>query len=71
MYHPIGAYAIIQGEYVNVRAQVFGPDGEESVTGERDLPVETHASAAREFARDLAEEGARELVARADDQEEP
>ncbi|WP_226482282.1 hydroxymethylbilane synthase [Natrinema amylolyticum] len=62
---PIGIYAVVQGEYVHANVSVFDRDGEESVTASRDLPVETHADAAREFARDLADRGAAELIERA------
>ncbi|WP_049899020.1 hydroxymethylbilane synthase [Natrinema sp. J7-1] len=62
---PVGIYAIVQGEYVHTNVSVFDRDGEESVTASRDLPVETHADAAREFARDLADRGAAELIEQA------
>ena len=62
---PIGIYAVVQGEYVHVRVQVFDRDGETSVTGTRDVPIERHASEAREFARTLADRGAAELIAEA------
>ncbi len=59
---PIGIYAILQGEHVRASVQVFDRDGEETVTASRDLPVESHAEAAREFAGTLADRGARELI---------
>jgi hydroxymethylbilane synthase len=62
---PIGVHAVIQGEYVHTAVQVFDRAGEGSVTATRDLPVERHAEAAREFARDLAERGADDLIAAA------
>ena len=62
---PIGVHAVIQGEYVHTAVQVFDRAGEESVTATRDLPVERHAEAAREFARDLVERGADDLIAAA------
>ncbi|AEH36146.1 hydroxymethylbilane synthase [Halopiger xanaduensis] len=62
---PVGIYAVVQGEYVHADVTVFDRDGEESVTGARDLPIERHAEAAREFARDLADRGAAELIERA------
>jgi hydroxymethylbilane synthase len=61
---PIGVYAVLQGAYVHVRAQVFGPDGE-LVEGSRDLPVEKHATAAADFAATLRERGAADLIRRA------
>ncbi|WP_049924136.1 hydroxymethylbilane synthase [Halopiger djelfimassiliensis] len=59
---PLGIYAIVQGEYVYTTVSVFDRDGEESVTGSRDLPIEGHADAAREFAADLAGRGAAALI---------
>jgi len=59
---PIGVHAVIQGEHVHTAVQVFDRDGDESVTATRDLPVEDHARAAREFARDLAKRGADDLI---------
>ncbi|WP_226039939.1 hydroxymethylbilane synthase [Natrinema sp. DC36] len=67
---PIGIYAVVQGEHVHATVSVFDRDGEESVAGSRDLPVETHAEAAREFARDLADRGAAELIEAARDDAE-
>ncbi|WP_254532244.1 hydroxymethylbilane synthase [Natrinema gelatinilyticum] len=64
---PIGIYAVVQGEYVHATVNVFDRDGAESVAASRDLPVETHAGAAREFARDLANRGAAELIQAARD----
>ncbi|AGB39685.1 hydroxymethylbilane synthase [Natronococcus occultus] len=68
---PIGVYAVLQGEYVHASVTVFDRDGEESVTASRDLPVDRHAEAAREFAADLADRGAAELIeaARKDENE--
>jgi len=62
---PVGVHAVVQGEYVHVTARVLDRDGTEEVARSRDLPVETHREAAREFAADLAESGARALVERA------
>ncbi|ELZ16227.1 porphobilinogen deaminase [Natrinema thermotolerans DSM 11552] len=59
---PVGIYAILQGEHVHATVTVFDRDGDESVTGSRDLPVDSHAEAAREFARDLANRGAAALI---------
>ena len=59
---PIGVSAIVQGEYVHTRAQVLGPDGEETVEATRDLPVTDHAAAAADFADDLRGRGAAELI---------
>jgi len=62
---PIGVHAIIQGENVHVEAQVFSQDGEETVALKRDVAVETHVEGARRVAEELADRGARELVAAA------
>jgi hydroxymethylbilane synthase len=50
---------------VNVTAAVYDAAGEETVADTRDLPVESHATAAREFATELQERGAEDLVAQA------
>jgi hydroxymethylbilane synthase len=62
---PLGGYAVVRGEYVHCAAQVFDREGETVVSGTRDLPVDRHAAAAREFAADLADRGAADLVAAA------
>ncbi|HKJ59117.1 MAG TPA: hydroxymethylbilane synthase [Halobacteriales archaeon] len=59
---PIGVYAVVQGEHVRARVQVLSTDGEEVVAASRDLPVRTYAEGAREFADDLAERGAADLI---------
>jgi hydroxymethylbilane synthase len=59
---PLGIHANVQGEHVNVRAQVLSTDGTEVVEGTRDLPIEHHVTAAERFADDLADRGAKELV---------
>ncbi|MDG5818021.1 hydroxymethylbilane synthase [Natronococcus sp. A-GB7] len=68
---PIGVYGVIQGEYVRATVTVFDRDGEESVAASRDLPVERHAEAAREFAADLADRGAAKLIDAAREDAEP
>ena len=62
---PIGVYALLQGSRVSARAQVLSADGEEVIEASRDLPVDDHARAAAEFAADLRERGAAELIERA------
>ncbi|WP_255192996.1 hydroxymethylbilane synthase [Natronobeatus ordinarius] len=62
---PIGIYAVVQGEYVHASVQVYDRDGQESVIATRDLPVETYPKATREFAADLADRGAADLIAAA------
>ncbi|MFB6207476.1 MAG: hydroxymethylbilane synthase [Haloglomus sp.] len=62
---PLGVHATLRGEYVHAVARVLGRDGEESIRDTRDLPARDYAEAAREFAADLADRGAAELVAAA------
>jgi hydroxymethylbilane synthase len=62
---PLGAHAVVEGEFVHVDVVVLDRAGEEVVAASRDLPVEHHAAAARELAGELADEGAAELVAEA------
>src|SRR6056297_445284 len=59
---PIGVSAILQGEYVQTRAQILSHDGSEVIEATRDLPVVDHAEAAADFAADLRERGAAELI---------
>ncbi|MFB6300925.1 MAG: hydroxymethylbilane synthase [Halobacteriales archaeon] len=59
---PIGVYAVIQGNVVHVVVQVYSRDGEESVTATRDLSVKRYVEEAREFADELADRGAAELI---------
>ncbi|MFB6308553.1 MAG: hydroxymethylbilane synthase [Haloarculaceae archaeon] len=62
---PIGVYAVLQGSVVKTTVRVLSRDGTEEVSATRDLPVERHVEAARDFAADLAERGADGLVAAA------
>jgi len=59
---PIGIYALVKGEIVRTSVQVFSRDGSERVAETRDLDAENYASEAREFAADLRERGAADLV---------
>ena len=59
---PIGVSAVLRGEFVHTRAQVLSQDGQEVIEATRDLPVTDHAAAAAEFAADLRERGAAELI---------
>ncbi|MFB6302513.1 MAG: hydroxymethylbilane synthase, partial [Haloferacaceae archaeon] len=65
---PIGVHATLRGEHVHVDAVVADPTGSDVVEGGRDLPVERHAAAAREFAAHLADRGAADLIADARDE---
>ena len=62
---PVGIYARLQGEVVATTVRVLARDGSEEVSETRDLPVESHARAAAEFAAELADRGAAELIERA------
>jgi len=62
---PIGVYARVQGPYVRTIVRVLSRDGSEAVEAGRDLPVGRHPETAREFAADLRERGAADIVARA------
>ena len=62
---PIGVSAMLQGEYVQTRAQILSHDGSEVIEATRDLPVANHASAAADFAADLRDRGAAEVIAEA------
>ena len=59
---PVGIHARLQGKYVTTSVRVLARDGSEEVAASRELPVERHAEAAREFAADLAERGAADLI---------
>ncbi|WP_434521539.1 hydroxymethylbilane synthase [Halorubrum sp. AS12] len=65
---PIGVSALVKGEHVHVRARVLSTDGTEEVVDTRDLPIRSHATAAAEFAADLADRGADDLIAEARDE---
>jgi hydroxymethylbilane synthase len=67
---PIGVSALIKGEHVHVRARVLSTDGTEEVAATRDLPIRSHATAAAEFAADLADRGAADLIAEAREEAE-
>ena len=59
---PLGIHATLQGRHVRVTVKAYSRDGSESVEMNRDLPVESYASAARSFAREGADAGAAELI---------
>jgi hydroxymethylbilane synthase len=62
---PIGIHAVLQGEFVHTRVRVLSQDGTEEIEATKDVPAEKHPSAAREFAEELADRGAAELIERA------
>lgn len=62
---PIGVHATVRGSMVNVRAQVMGGEGEIMLSESREIPIERHREGARTLAEDLAERGARDLIAAA------
>ncbi|ELZ29239.1 porphobilinogen deaminase [Halosimplex carlsbadense 2-9-1] len=62
---PVGIYAVLQGSVVRTAVRVLDREGEEEVRETRELPVQNHAQAAREFAADLADAGAADLIEQA------
>jgi len=62
---PIGVYGVVKGAHVSVTAAVYDERGEETVVESRDLPVESHVEAAGEYAAELRDAGAADLVAAA------
>ncbi|WP_459192940.1 hydroxymethylbilane synthase [Halosimplex sp. J119] len=62
---PVGIYAVLQGSVVRTTVRVLDRDGNEEVSETRELPVDRHPQAAREFAADLADDGAADLIEQA------
>ena len=62
---PIGIYAVLQGSVVRASVRVLDREGEEEVRETRELPVDRHPQAARQFAEDLADDGAADLIQQA------
>jgi hydroxymethylbilane synthase len=62
---PVGIYAVLQGSVVRTSVRVLDREGEKEVRETRELPVDRHPQAAREFAADLADAGAADLIDRA------
>jgi len=62
---PIGIYAVLRGAVVRVTVRVLDRDGENEIRETRELPVQRHAAAAAEFAADLADRGAADIIAEA------
>jgi hydroxymethylbilane synthase len=62
---PVGIYARLQGDVVATIVRVLSRDGTEEIREFRDLPVGDHAEAAAEFAADLTDQGAADLIAAA------
>ncbi|CAI48754.1 hydroxymethylbilane synthase (porphobilinogen deaminase) [Natronomonas pharaonis DSM 2160] len=62
---PVGIHAVVRGEYVQASVRVLSQDGTEEIEATRDLPIERHPEAAREFADELADRGAADLIQRA------
>lgn len=62
---PLGIHATVQGDVVRTTVQVLSQDGSEELRETRALDVEEYAVEAREFAADLADRGAAELIAEA------
>jgi hydroxymethylbilane synthase len=62
---PVGIYAVLQGSVVRASVRVLDREGDEEIRETRELPVQRHAAAAREFAADLADAGAADLIEQA------
>ncbi len=62
---PMGVYAVMKGEYIHLRTRVQSGDGSREVADTRDLRVDEYADEAAQFAADLADRGAAELIAEA------
>ncbi|MFB6151648.1 MAG: hydroxymethylbilane synthase [Haloarculaceae archaeon] len=62
---PVGIHAVLQGPVVRTAVRVLDREGDEEVRATRELPAERHREAAREFAADLADRGAADLIERA------
>ena len=62
---PLGVYATLQGGVVHTNVRVLSRDGDEEIRSSRDLPVERHVDAARDYAAELADQGAADLIAAA------
>ena len=59
---PVGIFAVLQGSVVRTSVRVLDRTGEEEVRETCELPVDRHPQAAREFAADLADAGAADLI---------
>lgn len=64
---PVGVHATVRGPMVTVTAQVLEQNGETVLSESREITVERHREGARALAEDLADHGARDLVAAATD----
>jgi len=62
---PVGIYAVLKGSVVHTSVRVLDREGDAAVRETRDLPVQTHPRAAREFAADLTDAGAADLIEQA------
>ncbi|MFB6086361.1 MAG: hydroxymethylbilane synthase [Halodesulfurarchaeum sp.] len=62
---PLGIHATVQGDVVRTTVQVLSRDGSEEVRETRALDVEQYENEARQFASELADRGAAELIAEA------
>ncbi|MFW5929727.1 MAG: hydroxymethylbilane synthase [Halobacteriota archaeon] len=57
---PMGVYAVIRGEYIEISAEVVSSEGD--VSFQRRYPVHLYVEGAREIADDMVDEGARALM---------
>jgi len=59
---PVGIHAKLQGGVVTTTVRVLSRNGTDEVGDTRELPVQSHAEAAVEFAADLAADGATDII---------
>lgn len=59
---PMGVYARIKGEHIEITAEVLSLDGEEQIRVEDKIPVESYYEGAQEVADEMVDRGAVELV---------
>jgi len=59
---PIGVHASIEGDKIRIRGDGLSGDGEESVNIDRRYPLQSYIEGAEEFADEMVERGADELV---------
>ncbi|MDY6779279.1 MAG: porphobilinogen deaminase, partial [Halobacteria archaeon] len=65
---PMGVFARITGEEIRIRAEVLSVDAESEVKMDREYPVESYYEGAEEVAEEMIEEGATEIVKRAEEE---
>jgi hydroxymethylbilane synthase len=62
---PLGVHAVLQGSVIRTTVRVLDQAGDEEVSATRDLPADRHVDAAQDFAAELADQGAADLIEQA------